>query len=734
MSGDDMIKEKDIIASISDNQNEQVLKDDVNVNVSDSSVPVSDKSDTPAETVAPKKGKKRGRKPKSHALKNGNPTSQVNPDTSNQSSKRHSSRLSRRSNNTVEMSLKDSPVILEADNNSKLKVDGTIQNGGIKEFVEPEPAEPKPLYTGLPLESYPSTKIKKDYLWPTRGPGKRGRYSNKEKEVFESFKPTEEETEFEEQYNKSLKTEISETLTASSDIRDPLRSKRDNKQSIQNEHKATPKQDNSRHSDEYVSPMRPTKRIKVISPKKSSSTALVPSTSSNKGDDKVDDSTIDNDDYCSTCGGSGIFICCESCPKSFHFICCDPPLEEVPEENWHCNECSYKFTKVKPQWNLVGIFGQLLNQMESLNPLSFQLPVNFRENVFVGVTTGGSGDYSDSSFKSEMTRSQANGSQITGYNWNQDLEVDTLYRKNGTPYLCHFCGLSGQNHKTLVHCDYCPLVWHVDCLDEPLCSPKTIGTKWRCPNHVESLIPKGFNFRQFKDSAVIDVSLHNQFLKIAYMNNILIKHEDQPYFKDGRHPSLQEYLHYQSQDFKSYNEDFVETPKIEDLDEFAKASHIRPDYFQTMSKSNGIGSRLSSKLTKIIKLTDRKAETGSCIYRVPEKLIILDFMSKVKDNHLSVKQDLVDFVEEYDNRSRLEVNQDEKTIVDGLLEVKNSELPRPNKLDFGNLVKAAMLKCKEEEHEAPQSKLTDSEISDLLKIKKLMELKGEEALLQFLQS
>lgn len=35
----------------------------------------------------------------------------------------------------------------------------------------------------------------------------------------------------------------------------------------------------------------------------------------------------------------------------------------------------------------------------------------------------------------------------------------------------------------LVPCDYCPLFFHLDCLDPPLTTPPT--GKWMCPNHPE---------------------------------------------------------------------------------------------------------------------------------------------------------------------------------------------------------------------------------------------------------
>ena len=39
----------------------------------------------------------------------------------------------------------------------------------------------------------------------------------------------------------------------------------------------------------------------------------------------------------------------------------------------------------------------------------------------------------------------------------------------------------------LIQCDYCPLLYHLDCLDPPLTCPP-VSTRWMCPNHVEQVL------------------------------------------------------------------------------------------------------------------------------------------------------------------------------------------------------------------------------------------------------
>lgn len=39
-----------------------------------------------------------------------------------------------------------------------------------------------------------------------------------------------------------------------------------------------------------------------------------------------------------------------------------------------------------------------------------------------------------------------------------------------------------------VQCDYCPCVYHLDCLEPPLCAPPPRFERWMCPNHVEHVL------------------------------------------------------------------------------------------------------------------------------------------------------------------------------------------------------------------------------------------------------
>ncbi|CUM64139.1 uncharacterized protein PRCAT00001731001 [Priceomyces carsonii] len=653
-------------------------------------------------------------------------------------SRKDKNRMNGSTSSTSSLRLEASPLIKESNdtqpNGENNRPSGVIQAGGRKVFIEPDLAGPNPSYTGLPLEAFPTTKIKKESLWPQKGAKKSSKSSSKEPQPSTFTEENENSTEA--LYNSGLKTDLSEDITSYSDEREPIELKvpRKRSSSFLKEKSRTPKK--PRKNVEEHSPLRASKRIKVISPKRSSRTNLAPSSipGGDASHSTGDDQTKDNDDFCTSCGEPGVFICCDSCPKSFHFTCCDPPLEEVPEENWHCHECVARMNpQYLTQWNDIGIFGQLLNQQEGRNPKQYELPKYLRENTFVGVSTGENGRYQDSTTKPDLPLNKINGSQIIGCNKNDDLEIESLYKKNGKPYLCHKCGMSGLKHKTLVHCDYCPLIWHLDCLNEILCIPKTIGSKWRCPNHVEELLPQDFGkLRQFKGTSVVDVALHNQFLKIAAMNNLIIKFDNQAYLKEGKFPHLQEYLNFQNEYYK-FNTNFIDNLDNYEADD--STPYKIPDYFQNYSTSIGITAKSSNKLHKVITMTTGDVDNGSFIYRVPERLISLDFISKVKSKKPIKKLEILSSIQDYENNKRLEQNEDERMIVDGLFEVKAS---KPSNLNFNELVKVALqdqnVEPKITNKQSPSRQLHNDEIADLLSIKKLMELKGKEKLLHFLRS
>ncbi|XP_045517160.1 PHD finger protein 12 [Pieris brassicae] len=218
-----------------------------------------------------------------------------------------------------------------------------------------------------------------------------------------------------------------------------------------------------------------------------------------------------NHDSCDACGEGGDLICCDRCPASFHLGCYDPPLDEtdIPSGSWLCKQCtandekpgstrssrpqspvdvkneSEKKTrnlrnnrtnskkskdereeveeeKKEPEKELTPM-EILVKAARVMNPRQFDLPPEMKQPFpFPGTDKEGS--------------KNGNASLLT---------VDSsgcVPLPAKTCYVCQWtCKLA-----PLLQCDYCPALFHLDCLDPPLTALPT--GRWMCPNHVENFI------------------------------------------------------------------------------------------------------------------------------------------------------------------------------------------------------------------------------------------------------
>lgn len=66
-----------------------------------------------------------------------------------------------------------------------------------------------------------------------------------------------------------------------------------------------------------------------------------------------------------------------------------------------------------------------------------------------------------------------------------------LKDSKGQVMLCYRCGKSALNRQEMIPCDFCSLHWHLDCVDPPMANPPPRGPNgrqiytWMCPNHVQ---------------------------------------------------------------------------------------------------------------------------------------------------------------------------------------------------------------------------------------------------------
>ncbi|PVH14942.1 uncharacterized protein CXQ87_005220 [Candidozyma duobushaemuli] len=635
-------------------------------------------------------------------------------------------------------------------NSSPGKTSSTTEGSQEKTFIEPELAAPQPGYSGYPLEALPpQQKIKRPLSGTPRGRKPKGDSSPQATPVPSDI----DTTETERKYRAQLETPVSESISTASEIRTPLKGKkrgRKPKWATNPELKsspsglklripATPKSSRNGEDSARSAPgSSRTKRLKITSPKKQPTVGLAPAIDNAP---ESDDSNS-NDDFCATCGGTGVFICCDTCPKSFHLLCCEPPIQEIPEENWNCNECrAAQGIDPRKYHNNIGMFGPLINSMHGRNPTEFRLPKKLRDATFIDVTTGPDDNYTDSHLKPELSYSKVNGSQIVGFNKNEDLDIDSLYDKNGRPFLCHRCRESGLNRRTMVSCDYCPLYWHLDCLPEPVSSAKTIGLKWRCPNHIENLVPISWSDRRsFRDCAVVDSGLHSNFIKIMEASNFLIKFEDQGFIAENKQPTLQDYLQFQKEDFISSKSDYVakfssknddgsDTENDEDTFPLFKV----PEYLENYTVGNKVVGKSSKKSARVLLMTNADDnDQKPFIYRVPEKQVLLDFIHKGESSKASVLAEL----NSYESKKEAEHSRDSKAAEDLQFFSENKSETAVSRrgdphLNLDELVAAAAATTTTQ---TTDSAVDNSEIEDLQKIKELMELKGRDALLKFLKS
>ncbi|XP_064074242.1 PHD finger protein 12 [Vanessa tameamea] len=223
-----------------------------------------------------------------------------------------------------------------------------------------------------------------------------------------------------------------------------------------------------------------------------------------------------NHDSCDACGEGGDLICCDRCPASFHLGCYDPPLDEndIPAGLWLCRECrasddkpastrssraqspvDYKSDTDKKSRSLrnsranslvkkkckddskdkeeedtketesekeLSPMEILVKAAKVMNPKQFELPREMRiPCIFPGT---------------EKEGSKAGSGLVTVDAWGcVPLPAKSCFVCRGT------CKMA-----PLLQCDYCPLLFHQDCLDPPLTALPT--GRWMCPNHVEQYI------------------------------------------------------------------------------------------------------------------------------------------------------------------------------------------------------------------------------------------------------
>jgi len=168
-----------------------------------------------------------------------------------------------------------------------------------------------------------------------------------------------------------------------------------------------------------------------------------------------------------------------------------------------------------------------------------------------------------------------------------------VFDADGKPILCTQCGLSSGSKRQLLKCDFCPAHWHLDCLDPPLANPPHISVDssqrdaWRCPRHIEHDLRSG---QLFQNDLNGDVEMADAAPAARVARKI----------RKRKHPKIIE---------PTFSRGMRNNGLIELIND--------PD-----DDTDGEGNYVFGP--------DDPKDLNSKVFRVPEKGVILDFVSKVK--------------------------------------------------------------------------------------------------------
>ncbi|EFR04755.1 hypothetical protein MGYG_07763 [Nannizzia gypsea CBS 118893] len=221
---------------------------------------------------------------------------------------------------------------------------------------------------------------------------------------------------------------------------------------------------------------------------------------------RVQADEIDNIDFCRACGGNGQLLCCDGCVDSFHFTCLQPPVDpkSPPAGQWFCPACEKK-----------GLLGGLAEVMESVPQTGFSLPAEVRD-FFAEVETGPGGEYRDVRALPEGSTRATKPARGSRGGVVEEIDPLRVLDAHGKVIACVRCGLSSENRRPVILCDYCPSAWHLDCLDPPMANPprqKPGSDKpyhyWRCPNHLEDALEEHYpgRVRRPRNPKYVDIDV-----------------------------------------------------------------------------------------------------------------------------------------------------------------------------------------------------------------------------------
>ncbi|KZT33985.1 hypothetical protein SISSUDRAFT_1053497 [Sistotremastrum suecicum HHB10207 ss-3] len=142
-----------------------------------------------------------------------------------------------------------------------------------------------------------------------------------------------------------------------------------------------------------------------------------------------------NQDHCSACRSLGALLYCDGCPRAFHLWCLNPPLEpsEVPEgsTSWFCPSCALRNDPPPPP--PFSFLSPITHVIQNTVPTEFRLPEELRSH-FKNTGADGRGYYTD------VSSTRIN--RLNRFGLPEERDPHRLKDKNGAPVLCFRCGKS----------------------------------------------------------------------------------------------------------------------------------------------------------------------------------------------------------------------------------------------------------------------------------------------------
>lgn len=228
-----------------------------------------------------------------------------------------------------------------------------------------------------------------------------------------------------------------------------------------------------------------------------------------------------NHDCCDSCREGGDLLCCDRCPAAFHLLCHDPPLteDELPAGEWICHRCrvspyegkdddtestssnrSARLKRSAPPETATTTTDSVEPSTSTAEPMEVESTSKEKEEKQEG---GDNPFYMLIKAARLMNPSQfelskdiacntplpGSSKRVYGRNYRSVPKKQAHELDGGlVPLPAKVCFVCTKSCRIgpLIQCDYCPLLFHMDCLNPPLTFLPT--GRWMCPNHVEHFL------------------------------------------------------------------------------------------------------------------------------------------------------------------------------------------------------------------------------------------------------